>query len=358
MFLTKTITVEELGGSKKMIFAPPSHPFCHAPTVCETKAGKILIAFYAGSKEGAPDSAILGVALSKRNRMLSKAKLLVHVPKKAVVNPRIFLGPDGAIWLLFGVNYGRDWCSGDTYLFIKRSIDEGKTWSDMELFWEQKGLLGRNKPLHEGNVWIIPTEWERSWSAAFFRSEDNGNSWELTGDLGRLAQARIIQPALVRLSDGRMRAFMRSQEGWIYASDSTDDGKTWSLAQPLPIPNNNSGIDVLRLSSGVLLLACNPVGLLAEPQPVEEGWPDKLAVGFVRWGPRSPLVLKISVDDGKTWPIEVVLEQGPGEYSYPYMILGQDGNVHLVYTYRRRAIAYISFSEASLVNRLRREGFI
>ncbi|MEM1785385.1 MAG: sialidase family protein [Candidatus Bathyarchaeia archaeon] len=346
----RKVFIRDLNVRKNLIEPPQSHPSCHAPTICETFSGRFLLAFYAGQREGAPDSVIIGV--HKEGKVWGKPKILVHVPRRAVVNPRLFQGPDEALWLLFGVNYGQHWCSGDTYLFVKRSENGGKTWYDMELFWEQKGLLGKNKPLHEGDLWLFPLELERTWSATFLRSEDNGRTWELTGDLGYMAGAHLIQPAVVRLADGRLRAFMRSQEGWIFVSDSLDNGRTWSLPKPSSIPNNNSGLDALRTKSGLLLLACNPVGLMPDPKPLEEGWPERLALGFVRWGLRSPLVLKVSCDDGETWPLEIVLEEGPGEYSYPYLIEDVAGTIHLVYTYRRRAIAYIAVPEDLVVSLL------
>ncbi|MEM3486333.1 MAG: sialidase family protein [Candidatus Methanomethyliaceae archaeon] len=350
----RRVFLEELGGRKDVIEPPRSFPSCHAPTICQTLSGRLLLAFYAGLQEGAPDSVVLGVV--RKGGVWSEPKVWVHVPRRAVANPRLFLGPDGAVWLLFGVNYGPRWCSGDTYLFVKRSDDEGDTWHDLELFWEQKGLLGKNRPLHEGNFWIFPLEWEYTWSATFLRSEDNGRTWELTGDLGVLANAHLIQPALVKLSDGRLRAYMRSQEGWIFISDSMDNGRTWSFPQPSPIPNNNSGLDVLRTRAGILLLACNPTGLTANPEPVEEGWPETLALGFTRWGPRFPLVLKISGDEGQTWPLELVLEEGPGEYSYPCLMEDADETIHLVYTYRRRAIAHVAFPGRLLVSLMEEGG--
>lgn len=351
----RRVFLEELSVRKDFIEPPRSLPSCHAPTICQTPSGRLLLAFYAGLKEGAPDSVVLGAI--RADETWSTPKVWVHVPRRAVANPRLFLGPDGATWLLFGVNYGQRWCSGDTYLFVKISDDEGDSWHDLELFWEQKGVLGKNKPFHEGDLWIFPLEYEYTWSATFLRSEDNGHTWALSGDLGLLANAHLIQPALVKLSDGRLRAYMRSQEGWIFTSDSMDDGRTWSFPQPSTIPNNNSGLDVLQTRAGLLLLACNPVGLMTYPQPVEEGWPENLALGFMRWGPRSPLVLKISVDEGKTWPLEIVLEMGQGEFSYPCLIEGVDGTVHLVYTYRRRAIAYVEFP-VRLLARLMEEGGI
>lgn len=343
---------------KTFVQPPQSHPFCHAPTICETPSGKLLLAFYAGQREGAPDSAIFGATSLDKGQTWSTPKIWVQVPERAVANPRLFVGPDEKIWLLFGVNYGPQWCSGDTYLFVKRSPDEGDTWYDMELFYNQKGLLGKNKPFHEDNLWIFPLEWESSWSATFLRSEDNGRTWELVGDLGRLINARLIQPALVKLRDGRLRAYMRSQEGWIFTSDSLDNGQSWTFPQASAIPNNNSGIDVLRTQSGLLLLACNPVGLLKTPKPVEAGWPKELPIGFARWGPRSPLVLLVSDDEGESWLLEIIVAQGAGEYSYPWLIQEEMGIIHVVYTYRRRFIAHVALSEKlmlSMINAKRKE---
>lgn len=346
----KKISAEKVALFKSLIQPPRTHPFCHAPTICEAPSGKLLMAFYAGQREGAPNSVVLGATSLDSGKTWSTPRIWVQIPERAVANPRLFVGPDKKIWLLFGVNYGPHWCSGDTYLFIKRSPDEGETWYDLELLYEQKGLLGKNKPFHENNLWILPLEWEATWSATFLVSNDNGCTWKLAGDLGRMINAHLIQPALVKLRDGRLRAYMRSQEGWIFMSDSWDNGETWTPPQPLTIPNNNSGIDVLITKSGLLLLACNPVGLLKTPRPVEDGWPEKLPLGFVHWGPRSPLVLLISNDEGKSWALEVVLEQGEGEYSYPYLIQGKEGIIHVVYTYRRQFIAHIAISENLVLN--------
>jgi len=52
---------------------------------------------------------------------------------------------------------------------------------------------------------------------------------------------------------------LRSTEGHIYKSDSKDNGSTWCAAYPLDIPNNNSGLDLVRSPKGILYLVCNPV---------------------------------------------------------------------------------------------------
>ncbi|MCR4403880.1 MAG: exo-alpha-sialidase [Candidatus Acetothermia bacterium] len=347
--------MEALDLTRRYIPAPPSHPTCHAPSLCELPGGELLLAFYAGSREGAPDSVVLGARFDPERSEWSSPEVWVDVPGRAPANPRIFLGPDGAVWLLVGINYGPRWCSGETYLFLKRSFDLGRTWRDLELFWEEKGLLGKNKPLHLREVWLIPVEWEREWSAAFLRSEDNGATWEIVGDLGKEAGAHLIQPALVPLADGRLMAYMRSQERYIFVAYSPDLGKSWTRPQPTPLPNNNSGIDMERLDSGSLVLAFNPTTPVPGLAKLHQGWPEVMPAGFDVWGPRTPLVLALSQDEGKTWPYRLALEEGPGEFSYPAIIQDEQGIIHVAYTYNRKAICHVQLTEEQLLARLEGE---
>ncbi|MBC7099321.1 exo-alpha-sialidase [Candidatus Bipolaricaulota bacterium] len=331
-------------GTVALVRPPHEYPHCHAPSICELTSGELLLAFYAGEYEGAPDQVILGARFAP-GRGWSGPAVWVHVAGRATVNPRVFLGPDGAVWLIAPVNYSERWCSGGTYLFLKRSYDGGRTWTDLELLIERKGLLGKNKPLVEGKFILLPVEWEETWSATFLRSQDGGRTWEICGDLGRAAGAHLIQPTVVRLPDGRILAYMRSQEGRIFASYSADGGRTWSRPEPTPLPNPNSGIDMARLRSGALVLVYNPTEPVPRAHKLHPAWPRRMPVGFDVWGPRTPLVAALSRDGGRTWPWRVVLEDGEGEYSYPAVIQAADGTIHVVYTYRREAIKHVILSE-------------
>ena len=331
---------------------PPEHPSCHAASICELPSGELLACCYAGTREGAPDSVVLGARLDPKKGRWSQPVVWVDVARRAPANPRVFMGPREEVWLLVGVNYGH-WCSGDTYLFLKRSYDGGRSFTDLELLVETKGLLGKNKPLRVGDIWLIPVEWERSWSAAFLRSSDGGETWEIVGDLGREAGAHLIQPSVVQLSGGELLAYMRSQEGYIYRSFSFDLGKTWTHPEPTSLPNANSAIDLIRLRSGVLALAYNPTSPREGERPLEDTWPAEMPVNFRVWGPRTPLKLAFSLDEGESWPYEITLEDGPGEFSYPALIQTVDGSLHVVYTYRRQAIAHVVIPEEEIEALLR-----
>jgi len=117
--------------------------------------------------------------------------------------------------------------------------------------------------------------------------------------------------------------YTRSTEGAIYRSDSQDGGLTWCEAYPTELPNNNSGLDLVRMDQGILALVYNPVR-------TEEG---------KKKGPRTPLVLRLSEDNGKTWGDELLLDEGISQYSYP-AIIASGNDLMITYTWRRERIAF------------------
>ena len=62
---------------------------------------------------------------------------------------------------------------------------------------------------------------------------------------------------------------------------------------------------------------------------------------------RSPLNVSVS-KDGKTWQAALVLEDQPGEYSYPAMIQTADGLVHITYTWKRERVKHVVVDPARL----------
>lgn len=93
------------------------------------------------------------------------------------------------------------------------------------------------------------------------------------------------------------------------------------------MPNPNSGTDAVTLNNGWQLLVYNPT-------VKDEG----------KWGgSRSPLNVAIS-KDGHVWKPLLVLEDKPGEYSYPAVIQSQDDIIHITYTWKRERIKYVALN--------------
>ena len=355
-----------------------TYPTCHAGTICELENGDLLAAWYTGKYEGSPDSVICGSRLRSGEQTWEPPTVFVNVANRAAGNPRLFVGPDKGVWLISPVNYG-EWCDGGTRMFMKRSYDLGLTWTDLEILTRRRRILGKNKPIFiKPSVWILPMEYEGLGNVAFMRSANGGKTWKII-DCGG-GGAYLDQPTLVQLSNGDLLAYMRSWEGYIYATCSHDLGLTWDKPSPTGLPNNNSGIDMVRLASGKLVLAYNPTALGATGNltssdlygvgvalrfahsALKKAGGDELqrkifkveteadlhSSGLLSWGPRTPLVVGVSDDEGASWRTALVLEDAPGEYSYPAVIQGADGAIHILFTHRRTRMKHVRLEESDL----------
>jgi predicted neuraminidase len=331
-------------GVDEFIFNTAPFPSSHASTVVELHNGDILAAWFGGSAEGKPDVAIWG---SRRTGGHWSAPVeLVREPNIACFNPVLFYTKDGKLWLYYKFGpHPVSWTAGRMW-----SSDHGRTWSKPEHL--PAGLYGpiRAKPLllEDGTI-VSGTSVEsyRSWAVWIERSTDNGQSWAKSGPIvvePNLAgdgkpkyesQSKewdqtdgIIQPSIVPMGGKGLRLYARSTSrvGRICIADSSDLGITWTQARPIEVPNPNSGIDAVRLNDGRIALVYNHT---------MKG--------------RSPLNLAVS-RDGESFRMIKTLVSEPGEYSYPSMIVGRDGSLHITFTWNRKQIRYVRIPAEEIVN--------
>jgi len=306
---------------KEFIFETAPFPSCHASTIVETKPGEFLAAWFGGTAEGKPDVAVWGAF--RRSGRWSEPFELAREKDVPAYNPVLFFaGNQLCLHYKFGPS-PQTWSAA-----VRRSTDAGASWSSVE-YWPA-GLLGpiKNKPLTLDDGTIIAgssVESYGTWACWVERSADGGKTWAKYGPVtapsaryGGRRPSGIIQPAIVRLRDGRLRMYVRatSDIGKICWSDSTDGGRTWTPAQPTGLPNPNSGIDAVGLRDGRIVLVYNHS---------ERG--------------RSPLNVAVSAD-GDHWNSFLALETEPGEFSYPAVIQASDGGIHVTYTWNRKRIRH------------------
>jgi Neuraminidase (sialidase) len=298
----------------------------HCATLTEVGAAdRLLAACYAFSYETAADSRI--VASTWSGERWSAARTIVDLPGIAVGNPVLFTGRDGTVHLFFALLYGQEWT--DARVTHVRSADGGTTWGGMRTLHPMQGLMTKTRPLQLAEGLLLPVYDEASWCSHVLVSDAALTDWQLYGDT--TARRTTIQPAIVELADGTLLMYSRSVKGRIFAARSFNGGYTWTASQPTPLPNPNSGIDLLELRSGRLLLVYNPTA---------EG--------------REQLALAVSEDEGGSWSAPILLEDGVGEFSYPYAIQARDGRIHLLYTAHRVAVTHLVFDEAWLVGQVHR----
>jgi predicted neuraminidase len=297
---------------------------CHASSLAETEDGSFLVAFFAGAREKADDTAIW---LSRRDPdRWHLPQRIAKVCDEPHWNPVLFQPGDGRVCLFFKV--GREISHWRTWWM--NSPDQGRTWTLPRLLvGDDEGGRGpvKNKPIVlAGGEWLAGASVEPHgghWDVFVDRSEDGGRTWQTSPvpcDRTVHVGLNVIQPTLWESRPGQVHMLVRSSGGRLFRSDSHDDGRTWCPLQPTSVPNNNSGIDAVRLEDGTLALACNPVS--------------------GDFGPRTPLSLLVSCDNGRTWTRRLDLETAPGaEFSYPSVIRSRSG-IAVSYTWRRRHIAW------------------
>lgn len=323
------------------IFEPTKFfPQCHAATIEELPDGRMMSAWFAGTREANPDTAIWGSIFN--GERWSVPRKIVDARDEAHWNPVLFNSKDGLVHLFFKIGEKPE--NWRTYHMLS---NDGKHWSNPKLLVRGKSAADgrgpvRSKPiiLPDG-AWLAPASkevvlsrtlaqvfsYERPdvvWDAFTDRSEDKGSTWHRSANipldrdtLGKYGG--VIQPTLWNKSNGSVGMFLRTTYGYVFESESEDGGRTWAQAKQTVLPNNNSGIDVLKLSSGLLVMAMNPV----------KG----------NWASRSPLSIVLSADDGKTWPGIAHIETNAGSFSYPALVETKYG-FDLVYTWNRLSIAY------------------
>ena len=289
---------------EEFIYEKAPFPSCHASTIAETPRG-LVAAWFGGSHEGSKDVCIwtsLYINNAWTSPALAADGVINDSLRYACYNPVLYQVPGGELLLFYKIGPNVEGWTG----WIKRSKDNGISWSTGEAL--PPGILGpiKNKPISVNGALLCPSSTENNgWKVHMEYSDDWGRSWTKSANIDHGAAIGVIQPALLQYRDGRLQAMCRSMNRAIYTSWSRDNGKTWTAMQATSLPSNNSGIDAVTLRDGRQLLVCNYV------KP-----PDSLAEGR---GARTPLNVLIS-NDGKQWLAAAVLEDGPGEYSYPSVI--------------------------------------
>ncbi len=304
----------------------PDYPGVHVASLAEAPNGDVLYTFYAGTREGADDVATYQSRLRTPVRGWAEPRVIFDEPDRPDGNAVLWVD-GGTTYLFFSTIMGEGWT--DAELRMISSEDSGHTWSEPEQIREEWGWLFGTRPfrMSNGEV-IVPIYDEVSWSSGWYLPGEDYTSWvPLPSDdeaQWPTSPNGAIQPATVELDDGHLLTYMRTRDGAIYQTESFDYGRTWTEAERTDLPNNDARVDLIKLDSGNLLLAYNPT---------EDD--------------RDVLRLSLSEDDGQTWSHHVDVENDPSfEFSYPYLIQSDNGEIHLGYTHRRESMRHLVFNEA------------
>jgi predicted neuraminidase len=310
---------------QQFLYERASFPSCHASTIVESQHG-LVAAFFGGTDEGEPDvgiwvSRFIGGQWTAPQEVANgfQPRTLRRYP---CWNPVLFQPHTGPLLLFYKVGPNpRKWWG-----MLKTSNDGGQTWSQLQRL--PNGILGpvKNKPIQTSDGMLLcgsSTEHDR-WRLHMEITPDHGLTWWRTAALNDGKRFSAIQPALLAYGPGRLQLLCRTKQRCVAQAWSQDNGRSWTPLEPTSLPNPDSGLDAVMLKDRRALLVYNPT---------TRG--------------RSPLSVAVS-RDGSSWDQVLVLEDQPGEYSYPAVIQSQDGLVHVTYTWKRQLIRHAIIDPAKL----------
>ena len=308
----------------EFIFEEAPFPSCHASTIVETQSG-LVAAWFGGTREKDPDVGIWVSRQDKRgwSKLVEVADGVQQDGRRYPCwNPVLFQPSRGPLLLFYKVGPS----PSEWWGMLTRSTDEGVTWTKPNRL--PNGILGpiKNKPIQlgDGSIFCGSSTEDAGWRVHMERTSDMGLTWQKTEALNDKTQFGAIQPTILAYRSGGIQILCRSQQGKITESWSSDGGKTWSTMKATLLPNPNAGIDAVMLKDGRGLLVYNHT---------EKG--------------RSPLNVAVS-SDGKLWNAALILENQPGEYSYPAVIQTADDLVHITYTWKRQRIKHVVINPTKL----------
>ena len=292
------------------------------PSVTVTPKGTLL-AFAEGRRAGAGDAGDIDLVLRRSydgGTSWSPLQVIGDNGPNTFGNPcAVVDARANTVWLLTTQNRGTDRerdiiagaSEGTRTVWAMRSQDEGATWSTPveitssvkapDWTWYATGP-GVGIQTRSGRL-VIPANHAEAKTGIhrshLFSSDDGGRSWSL----GASSDPGTNESQVVELADGRLLLNMRNHppkpENFRMIATSDDGGRTLSPAvSDRALVEPPAQASLLRYSSTMKardrnrLLFANPAGAA-----------------------RERLTVRLSYDEGASWPISRIIHQGPAAYS-------------------------------------------
>jgi sialidase-1 len=291
------------------------------PSIIATGRGTLL-AFAEGRREGSGDAGDIDLVLKRSSDGGQTWSALQVVGDNG---PNTFGNPcpvvdrtTGTIWLLTTQNRGtdreKDIVAGTSQagrsVAVLRSTDDGVTWSAPEDItasvkqadwtWYATGP-GVGIQTRAGRL-VIPGNHAVAGTAVHqshvMFSDDGGRSWQVGGS----ADPGTNESQIVELNDGRLMLNMRNHppraENFRMVATSADGGRSWSQAKP-----------------DAALIEPPAQASLIRSTTLEANGRSRLLFSNPASARRERMTVRISEDEGATWPVSRVVHEGPAAYS-------------------------------------------
>jgi Neuraminidase (sialidase) len=283
--------------------------FNHAPSVVRLSDGRLCAAWFSGPFEASVHQVIFGCYSSDEGATWSAGQVLQDTPHTSDFDPA-FVADADQTWLFYTVGrwnrypfvgpHGREAeeVGVKSFKLMSRStVDGGRTWSEPRRMLDVTG---------HGEV---------------LKSTDRGKTWKLSGHVAPPGKVGAAEPTIAELSGGRVLMAVRSNDGFLWMSTSSDRGETWSEPHKTDLIASASSHNLFRLADGRIALTRD------ECPPAK----------------RTLLTMRISGDEGATWgdPLTLAELKDPPdqkdlwsqEVCYPSVAQLPDGTLVVVWAW-------------------------
>lgn len=308
------------------------YPRYRIPALLTTQRGTVL-AFCEGRKDGRGLTGNIDIVLKRSTdsgQTWGKLELVADEGDHTLGNPcPVVDESDGTIWLALTRSHGQD-TEADivagksretTRVLLTFSKDDGKTWAPLRdlsatcrkphFTWYGTGP-GIGVQLKSGRL-VIPCYHAEAKTGIYrshmIYSDDHGQTWQLGAVVGTMCS----ECQVAERTEGTLVLSARTIKGAMQRTTalSKDGGQTWSAPEfdaALYDPSCQASLVRLPAEKGKSRwLYCHPAGPMG----------------------RRNLTVRLSRDEGRTWPIEKLLRAGDSQYSC--LALMPDGTVGCLY---------------------------
>ena len=350
---TLTTTQVSIPEPRAQFIPETAAPSVHAGSAILLNDGNLRAFWFAGSREGATDVVIQTAVFDTKtgswaspevviDRVTAEKGLSRYIKKLG--NPLPVRSSQGKLQLYFVTVSVGGW-AGSSISWME-SGDEGSSWSRPQRLITSPALNLSTLIKAPGFDFTDGTQGlpvYHEWMGKF------GELIRLDGgrviDKRRMSSGRaLLQPIVFIDAPEKAVAYFRQARSAgparIANAQTENAGQSWASGIDLDLANPNAAIAGLQLSNGDRLIALNDLE-----------------------SARHRLVLAIAPPETSNWNVIAELESDQTlinglhrEFSYPSLLLGANGEVHLLYTYDLKKMKHIQFDRRWIESKKNQKG--